>query len=192
MSTQPIRFYTLEEYFHIVKNSDEKYEYWNGQIFAMSGGSAQHTLIMDNILTSLKFQLRGRNCRAMSGDIAILVPSAPPFRYSDGLVVCGELQFENTGGIAALRNPILIIEVLSPTSERYDKGAKFTFYQSIPNFREYLLVEQNQPLIAQYLKQDDGAWVPNQVAKLESSIYLPSIDCTLAFSDVYQDVTFPS
>lgn len=183
-------FYTLEEYFHLVKNSEEKYEYWNGQIFLMSGGSEQHTLITDNVLTALKLQLRDRNCRAMSGDTAILVPNAPPFRYSDGLVVCGSLTFENMGGIAALTNPILIVEVLSPSSQNYDRGAKFTLYQSIPSFREYLLIEQSQPRIIHYIKQDDGNWTPSEILGLESNINLPSIGCTLMMNDIYQDITF--
>ncbi|KAF0241545.1 MAG: hypothetical protein FD167_3991 [bacterium] len=192
MSTQPKHFYTLEEYFEVVKSSEEKYEYWNGQVFLMSGGSEQHTLIADNILTSLKIQLRGRQCRAMSGDTAILVPSAPPFRYADGLVVCGQLHFENISGVAALTNPILIVEVLSPSSQNYDRGAKFTFYQSIASFSEYLLAEQSQPRIIHYVKESDNTWTPNEIIGIESNLVLSSIDCTLALSDVYQDVIFPT
>jgi Uma2 family endonuclease len=100
------------------------------------------------------------------------------------------LQFETIGGIALLTNPILIVEVLSPSSQYYDRGAKFTFYQSIPSFREYLLIEQNQPRIVQYVKQDNDIWTPSEISGIESNFVLPSIDCRLDFSDIYQDVTF--
>lgn len=189
MSAKLKPFYTLEEYFQLIKTSEEKYEYWNGQIFLMSGGSQNHTLIADNILTSLKFQLQNRPCRAMSGEVAIKVPLAPPFRYADLLVACGNLEFETIGGIATLVNPLLIAEVLSPTSQFYDKGAKFTLYQSIESFREYLLVEQSSPSIIHYVKSEDNTWLSSQINGLESSIYLSSIDCTLALSEVYQDIT---
>jgi len=189
MSTQPKHFYTLEEYYQLVKTSEEKYEYWNGQVFLMSGGTRTHAFISDNLQKTISNQLSDR-CRVFSSGMAIKVPTAPPFRYADLSVACNQLRFEEIGGIDTLVNPILIIEVLSPSSQYYDQGAKFSFYQSIPSFREYLLVEQNQPRIIQYVKQDDGTWTPMEISGLESTLVLPSIDCTLAFSDVYQDVVF--
>lgn len=182
------KFYTLPEYFTLVHNSAERYEYWHGEIFLMSGASPEHVFITDNILTSLNIQLVGRNCRAMSSDIRLKVPTAPPFRYADISVVCGKREFEEIEGLKALVNPVLLIEVLSNTTERFDRHKKFEFYKSIPSFREYLLVTQGQPSITQYVKQDDGTWQPQEVIGLESQIYLPSIACTLALKDVYQDV----
>ena len=191
MSTQPKHFYTLEEYFEVVKSSEEKYEYWNGQVFLMSGGTRTHAFISDNLQKAINNQLSNR-CRVFSSGMAIKVPTVPPFRYADLSVACNQLVFEEIGGVDTLVNPILIIEVLSPSSQYYDRGAKFTFYQSIASFSEYLLVEQNQPRIIHYVKENDNTWTPNEIIGRESNLVLPSIDCTLALSDVYQDVIFPT
>jgi Uma2 family endonuclease len=182
------RFYTLEEYFSLVKNSDERYEYWHGEIFLMSGASPEHVFITDNVLNSLSRQLSDRNCRAMSSDIRLKVPTAPPFRYADISVACGKLEFEEIDGLKSLVNPIMLVEVLSTSTERFDRHKKFEFYKSIESFREYLLITQNQPSITQYIKQGDGTWQGNEVIGLDSQIHLPSIDCTLRLSEVYQDV----
>jgi Uma2 family endonuclease len=100
------RFYTLAEYYELVKESEERYEYWNGEIFLMGGASPEHVFITDNIFNSITRQLEGRNCRAISNDIRLKVPTAPPFRYADLTVACGELIFENIEGLRALVNPI--------------------------------------------------------------------------------------
>lgn len=182
------RFYTLEEYFSLVKNSDERYEYWHGEIFLMSSASPEHVMITDNVLTLLKNQLASRNCRPFSSDIRLKVPTAPPFRYADISVACGKLEFEEIDGLKSLVNPIMLIEVLSSSTERFDRHKKFEFYKSIPTFKEYLLITQNQPSITQYIKQDDGTWQGSEVIGIENQIYLPSIDSTLRLSEVYQDV----
>lgn len=182
------RFYTLQEYFSLVKESDERYEYWNGEIFLMSGASPEHVMIADNLLTLLKTQLRGHNCRPFSSDIRLKVPTAPPFRYADISVACGEFIFEDIEGLRALVNPIFLVEVLSSSTERFDRQKKFEFYKSIESFREYLLVAQDQASIVQYVKQEDGSWQGNEVVGLDSEIYLPSINCRLLLREVYQDV----
>jgi Uma2 family endonuclease len=120
--------------------------------------------------------------------MAIKVPVVPPLRYADASVTCGERQLEKVNGIDVLTNPILIIEVLSDSTERYDRTGKFEFYKSIPSFKEYLLIAQDEPRITQFIKQDDGHWQPDEVIGRDEKLYLPSIDCTLALSDVYQDI----
>lgn len=182
------RFYTLQEYYSLVKESDERYEYWNGEIFCMSGGSKEHAFIATNIARRLGNQLEGRNCRVTNSDMAIKVPTAPPFRYADLSVACGTLEFETINGIDLLVNPILIVEVLSSTTGRFDRHQKFEFYKSIESFREYLLIAQDQPSIVQYVKQEDGSWQGNEVIGVDSEIYLPSINCHLLLREVYQDV----
>ena len=126
----------------------------------------------------------------MSSDIRIKVPAAPPFRYADVTVACGKLEYEETGRLKVLTNPILLVEVLSSTTERFNRSTKFTLYQSIPSFKEYLLISQTEPCITQYVKQPDENWKPDEVVGLDSSLYLPSIDCTLALNEVYQGVEF--
>lgn len=182
------RFYTLQEYFSLVKESEEKYEYWNGEIFSMSGASPEHVMVTDNILTVLKNQLRGRNCRPFSSDIRLKVPTAPPFRYADISVACGELIFEEIAGLKSLVNPILLVEVLSNSTERFDKQQKFEFYKSIETFREYLLISQEQPFVTQYVKQGNGTWQGSEIIGLNSEIYLPSISCQPSLREVYEGV----
>jgi Uma2 family endonuclease len=188
MSVSHKRFYSLEEYFALVKESDQRYEYWHGEIFCMSGGSKEHTFITDNLLTALKLLLGDSNCRVMGSNMAIKVPTAPPFRYADISVACGDLQFEQVNGIDILVNPILIIEVLSDSTAQYDRTAKFQLYKSIASFREYLLVSQKEPCITQFVRQADDNWMPNEVMGLDSNLYLPTLDRTLALSATYDGV----
>lgn len=190
MSAENKPFYTMEEYLALEKSSEERYEYWEGQVFCMSGGSEAHADICDNIYALLRSQLTGRDCRAMTGTMPVKTFQIPPYKYPDGSVFCGKRETEKIDGIAVLTNPTLIVEVLSPNTERIDRGPKFTLYKGIPSFKEYLLIAQDEPRITQFVKQLDGKWQPNVVIGLDSSIYLPSINSTLALSEVYQNVEF--
>jgi Uma2 family endonuclease len=190
MSTELHRRYTLEEYLNLDRASEVRYEYWDGEVFAMSGASPQHDQIFINLVASLRTQLRGRPCRVFSSDMRLKVPSLPPYRYPDLSALCGEPHFELIGGVQALTNPSLIIEILSPTTEAFDRGDKFTHYKSIPEFSEYLLVAQHRPHFGHYLRQDDGSWNYREVNELMVSLPLFSIDCVLALDEVYQDVEF--
>ena len=190
MATLPKRFYTLEEYFDLDRESDLKYEYWNGEVFCMTGSSPEHALITANVIRLLGNQLVDRNCRVLSGDIHIKVPAAQPYRYADASVYCGKMETEEIGKMKALVNPVLIVEVLSPSTERFDRTGKFTFYQSIPSFREYLLIAQDKPCITQHVKRSDGNWEHNETADIDSVLHLPSLDCSLALNEVYEGIDF--
>ena len=191
MSAHLKRKYTLEEYFTLELSSNERYEYWNGAVFCMSGVSENHALIETNLITLLNNKLRGRGCRVFPANMRIKVPSLPPYRYADLSALCGTPIFEKIGGVDVLINPTLIVEVLSDSTEAYDRGDKFTHYKSIPNFREYLLVAQHRSHITQYVKQDDGSWRYGEVNEMSARLHLPSVDCLLQLHEVYQDVTFP-
>src|SRR5918911_1793522 len=124
MSAQPKARYTLEEYFELERKSEERYEYWDGEVFCMSGLSPEHDQIESNLNFHLRAKLRGRGCRIFLANMRIKVPSAPPYRYADVSALCGEAQFEEIGGLRAITNPSLIIEVLSPSTEARDRGYK--------------------------------------------------------------------
>jgi Uma2 family endonuclease len=192
MSAQLKHRYTLEEYFDLELSSNERYEYWNGEVFCMSGVSENHAQIETNLISSLNPKLRERGCRVFPANMRINVPSLPPYRYADLSALCGAPRFEKIGGVDVLTNPTLIVEVLSDSTEAYDRGDKFTHYKSIPGLREYLLVAQHRPHITQYVKQDDGSWRYNEINDLAARLWLPSVDCTLELNEIYQDVTFPS
>ena len=136
MSALPRRRYTLEEYFALELASEEKYEYWNGEVFVMSGASPQHERIVRNLLTGAEIALGERPCEVFPPNLRVKVPAAPPYRYPDLTGLCGAPIYENIGGVDALTNPMLIAEVLSPSTEAFDRGDKFTRYQSIPSFCE--------------------------------------------------------
>jgi Uma2 family endonuclease len=190
MATQPQRRYTLEEYFALEQASEAKYEYWQGEVYAMSGASPAHVQIQVNLITLLRSQLRGRPCRIFPSDMRLKVPSLPPYRYPDLSALCGEPIFELMGGLEVLTNPTLIVEILSPTTEAFDRGDKFTHYKSIPSFIEYVLIAQHRPHIGQYVKQSPEVWSYRECNDLSTSLYIPSLECQLALEELYQDVTF--
>ena len=190
MAANPERRYTLEEYLELDRTSEERLEFWDGEVFCMSGGSEWHYEIEGNIFSSLKSRLTGRGCRVFTGNARVKVPSAPPYRYADVSALCGKGGFEEIGGVDALVNPTLLVEVLSDSTEAYDRGDKFTHYKSILTFREYLLVAQHHPHVTHLFKDDDGKWIHEDVNDLDSSVHLHSLGCELPMSEIYSGVTF--
>src|SRR5215813_8339716 len=130
MSAQPKRSYTLEEYLELDKSSDERFEYWDGEIFSMSGVSDEHDQIEGNLHFLLRSRLDEKKCRAFLANMRIKVPTMPPYRYGDLSTLFGKTAFEKIDGVNALINPTIIIEILSQSTEAYDRGDKFTHYKS--------------------------------------------------------------
>jgi Uma2 family endonuclease len=192
MAANPERRYTLEEYLELDRTSEERFEFWDGEVFCMSGGSEAHVEIESNLIAFLKPQLRERGCRVFPAEMRIKVPSAPPYRYADFSALCGEAKFEEIGGVDTLVNPQVILEVLSPSTEAYDRVDKFTHYKSIPTLREYLLVAQHRPHVTHLFREDDGKWIHAEANDLESSLRLYSLDCELPLSEIYLGVVFDS
>jgi Uma2 family endonuclease len=191
MSTIPHHTYTLEEYIELDKNTEGRWEYFAGEVVDMAGGSLEHNQIVSNMVRVLGNQLADRGCRVLSSDMRLKVPKAFPYRYPDAVVVCDEPILEELQGQPMLVNPLLIVEVLSASTEGYDRGFKFTAYQSIASFQEYVLVAQDRPHITRYVRQADGQWLRSEVEGLEGVLELVSVSCTLALSDVYRFVNFP-
>jgi len=188
MSTIPHHTYTLEEYLELDKNSAGRWEYFAGEVVDMAGGSLEHHQIVSNMVRVLGNQLADRGCRVLSSDMRLKVPKAFPYRYPDVVVVCDEPILEELQGQQMLVNPLLIVEVLSSSTEGYDRGFKCTAYQSIESFQEYVLVAQDRPHITRYVRQADGQWLRSEVEGLESVLQLVSLHCALALSDVYRFV----
>lgn len=192
MSAETKPKYTLEEYLELDARSAERLEYWKGEIFSMSGASEEHAEIEGNLMAFLKPKLTVRGCRIFPADMRVKVPSMPPYRYGDLSALCDKVQFEEIGGVDALINPALIIEILSPSTEAYDRGDKFTHYKSIPSFCEYLLVAQHRPHISQFVRQSDGSWLQREFNDLKDVVKLSTLDCQLPLGEVYQNVSFES
>ena len=186
----PQHYFTLDEYFALEQASEARWEYWDGELVCMSGGKQQHYLISSNVHYRLRLQLGDGRCQAFTGDMPIWTPTLPPYRYPDASVACGELRFQPIHGIDALINPVLIVEVLSPTTASRDFEEKFKAYQAIATFRQYLLIAQDAPRVTHYMRQASGDWAQAEVSGLDAALTLDSIGATLSLRDIFEDVKF--
>jgi Uma2 family endonuclease len=188
MSEQVKSYVSPEEYLRLERQAEYKSEYLNGEIFAMSGASREHNLIAVNITSSLNQQLREKPCEVYISDMRVKVTATGLYTYPNVIVVCGEPKFEDNY-VDTLLNPTLLVEVLSPSTERYDRIAKTSYYRTLDFLTEHLLVAQDQVRLEQYVKQEDGQWRLVEYTSLDGSIELQSINCTLAIRDVYDKVS---
>jgi len=188
---QPKQIYTLDEYFELEKSKNEKFEFWDGNVWSMAGASYAHNQIVTNLLIEIGSKLREKACHVFPADMRIKVPKYPPYRYPDLTALCGNPEIEKIGGIDMLVNPQLIIEVLSDSTEAFDRGDKFSYYKSIASFTEYLLVAQHRPHVTLLLKHGDGFWMNFEFNELKDIVELKSVPCSLRLSDIYRDVSFP-
>ncbi len=190
MSTQLQHRSTLEEYFALELASEEKYEFWDGDVFCMSGASLAHNQVTRNLGTQMDTQLRSHGCQSFPSDLRVKVPAYPPYRYPDLTALCAQPVIENVNGLDLLVNPALIIEVLSPSTEAFDRGDKFTYYKSIESFSEYLLVAQHRPHVAQFVRGEGGMWSFREFNDLGDTVRCSSVPCALALGEIYRDVDF--
>lgn len=187
------RRYTLEEYLELDRASEERLEFYDGEICNISGGSCEHATIESNLAYLLGTQLRERSCRAFLGRMRIKVNDSvcgAPYRYGDLSALCGQAIFEKIGGVDVLINPQLVVEVLSSSTEKYDRDVKFKQYQSVESFREYLLVRQDCSFVAQYIKQPNGEWIYRSFDDLSHKVKLESLSCELSLGEIYRNVGF--
>jgi Uma2 family endonuclease len=188
--TMPIRrLFTPDEYILIERGAEFKSEYLDGEIFAMSGATMVHNRIVRNVLTELDRQLADKPCEPFGSDMRVGVTARGPYFYPDVLVVCGEPQLRD-GVKDCLMNPTVIVEVLSPSTESYDRVQKFSNYQQIATFTDYLLIAQDEPRIEHYCRQSGGGWLLNTITGMDGSVHLQSISCELLLSKAYQRVAF--
>jgi Uma2 family endonuclease len=191
MSALPKPKYTVEEYIELLKTSDERFEYFDGEIVSMAAGKIAHGRIAANLIYSLRQKFGDRPCEAFGGDVAVKTVRAFPFRLPDVSVVCGEPVIEEMQGIEMLLNPLMIVEVLSPSTAAYDREDKFFIYRAIESFKEYLLVAQERAQVTRYVRQADGQWLRADIIGLENSVHLTSLNVTLPLAEIYLGVSFP-
>lgn len=188
MSALPKHKWTVTEYLAFERESDEKHEFFDGEIFDMAGASEKHVLLVNSTSALLYMQLRKRLCNVYSNDMRLKIDAEGHYTYQDIMVVCGEAQIEDHYGDTLL-NPTVIIEVLSPSTETYDRGRKFQSYRTLESLQEYLLVSQDSVRIEHYVRQGEY-WLLTDATKPEDTITLPSINCTLSLAEVYEKVIF--
>jgi Uma2 family endonuclease len=188
MSALPKKLYSPEEYLALERAAEYKSQYYAGEIFAMAGGSPRHNLISANVSGELRALLKGRPCNVYPSDQRLKIPTTGLYTYPDVSVVCGEAQFDDED---LLLNPILLVEILSDSTEAFDRGKKFEHYRRIPSLREFLLIAQDRCKIDQHIKQEDGRWVLlSEVSDLQNIIKLPSLNCELAVAEIYYQIKF--
>jgi Uma2 family endonuclease len=192
MASHPKTRYTAEKYLALERSCETKHEYFNGEIFAMSGASKQHVLIVTNAVTELWSQLKRGPCEVYSTDLRVNVaPTTGLYTYTDVIVLCDEPQFSDEQKDTLL-NPALIIEVLSESTKDYDRGGKFEQYRTINSFVEYLLIAQDRPHVEHHVRQADGSWILHETNSLEDTIQLKSVPCSLPLSEIYNKIAFSS
>ncbi|MFN8483203.1 MAG: Uma2 family endonuclease [Anaerolineae bacterium] len=186
MTALPKTPVTPEEYLAAERAAETKSEYIDGEVYAMSGASRQHTLIVFAIVTNLGSQLLDKPCEGFASDMRVHVGKAKAYLYPDLAIACDEPRFDGD----TLLNPTLIVEILSPSTASFDKGEKFDMYRSLDSLQEYLLVAQDRCHIIHYVRQSDNTWLLSETRDMSARLDLPSINCTLPVADVYRKVTF--
>ena len=188
MSSDPKTLLTEEEYLAIERRAGFRSEFHRGEMFAMAGASRRHNRIVTNLVTSLDNQLRERPCNVYSNDMRVKIPDTGLFTYPDLVVTCGEETFADDEQDTLL-NPLVIFEILSDSTEAYDRGKKFEHYQSIGSLATYVLVAQDARRVEQYVRQEDGrAWIYTETHGANAAVEIEVIACGLKLEDVYAKV----
>ena len=190
MSAAPKPFITPEQYLARERQAETKSEYFAGEVFAMAGGSSEHSLIAVNFTVALGPQLREKPCTMYNSDMRVRV-AEDLYAYPDVTVVCGEAQFDDEERDVLL-NPTLVVEVLSSSTETWDRGGKFERYRQRKSLQEYVLIAPDRPHVERFTRQRDGQWLFSEVNGREAVLDLPAIGCELALSEVYLKVEFPA
>ncbi len=189
MEAIKIKKYTVEEYHALEIATGQKYEYRNGEVYAMSGGTLNHSLISNNITGHLRGALleKNKNCYVLNSDMRIAVDFAESYVYADGSVYCNEPSFSEKDK-NALTNPTLIIEVLSPNTRGYDRGEKFWKYKHLSSFKEYVIIEQKEPVVEVCTRQADGSWNILTTIGLDASVFLHTLGISIPMSAIYHGI----
>ncbi len=189
MSAVAQQRYTYDEYLVRERVADTKSEYFGGQIFAMAGGSPRHNSIGVNLVASLKNRLRGSPCRPFNSDQRIRISASGLATYPDVSIICGELQLDAQDADAIV-NPRVLFEVISKSTEGYDRGKKFDFFRQIDSLSEYVLVSQEDSQVECFTRQSDGNWLLSITKGLSGSLRLSTVSVELPLMEIYEDIVF--
>jgi Uma2 family endonuclease len=185
--SKPERWISPEEYLELERRAETKSEYFDGQTYAMSGASFVHTHLVANLVITLGSQLKGGPCTVLPSDMRVRVPETGLYTYPDVSVVCGEPKLEDAHQDILL-NPVVLIEVLSESTETYDRGRKFEHYRRIATLQEYVLVSQKESRVEAYHRQTAREWLLTEALALDERVELPSVRCVLELRELYDRV----
>jgi Uma2 family endonuclease len=187
MTTKEVQYMTVEEYFQLEEASPEKHEYVQGGVYAMSGASFVHNQIVSNTIVEIGNYLKDKNCRVYGSDLKIHVKTESAFVYPDLSIICDGAQFLE-GRNDIVTNPSVIIEVLSESTEAYDRGKKFMLYRQIPSLKEYIIIASAWLSVERFSKNEHGVWELNEYNDLENAVLMQTIHFTLPLKNIYRDV----
>jgi Uma2 family endonuclease len=177
--------WTIEEYLGMEKASREKHEYYQGEIFAMSGAGPRHNIIFSNLFGDLAYRLKGKKCRAFGSDFRINIPENTLFTYPDISIICGDLITsdldEDTGA-----QPSVIIEILSPSTRNYDKGEKFKLYRDIPSLKEYILIDSEYIYVEAFHVNDGGHWELEEYKNIAETLFIKTVQLSIPLVEIYE------
>jgi Uma2 family endonuclease len=185
------RRYTLAEYIRLESESLDKHEFRDGEIVSMAGGSLEHSRISANTIGELRSRLKGSGCAVFDSNLRIQIAKKRLYSYGDATVICGEPILSDVEGIGpTYTNPRLVVEVLSPSTRKFDVTEKFDRFREVPSFEEYVLVEQDEPRVETRYRHPDGHWAIDFAIGMESSIMLRSLSISLPLTEIYAGVVF--
>jgi Uma2 family endonuclease len=190
LTQSPPKTYTPDEYRQLEATAEFRSEYRDGEIVKMPGGTINHNRITRNVCTFLQFSLRGKGAEPFMSDLRLWIPQFRRGTYPDVMVIKGQPIFHE-GRQDEVLNPVLIVEVLSKSTEDFDREDKFRFYRSISQFREYLLINQYEYWVQHYLKTESGQWLFQDYVGEEETISLGSIEVQMSMQEIYEGITFP-
>jgi Uma2 family endonuclease len=193
--TQPAekRRNTVDEYLRIERDSRDKHEFHDGEILAMSGGTPPHSLITSNVVAELSQRLKGKRCRVYESNLRVCIPSESRYVYADASVICGAIEYDPADPKReTVINPRVIVEVLSPSTETYDRTSKFDSYRKLESLQEYVLVWQLAPRVEVFTRQPDGGWLFHPFEGIEATANVESIQVLLPLAEIYAGVEFPA
>jgi Uma2 family endonuclease len=191
MTAVPKRKLTAAEYLEIERKAEFKSEFYDGEMFAMSGGTYRHSRVKTKLIATLDRRLSGKRCRPTDSDMRVKVSDTGLYTYPDASVVCGKPVFDDLQ-TDVLLNPTAIFEVLSESTASYDRGKKFWHYRHIASLQDYVLVAQDEPVIEHYSRQANGGWLLQTVEGHSGVLILPSIECELPLAEIYADIDPPT
>ena len=190
MSAVPHTILTPQQYIEQERRAEFKSEFYRGEVFAMAGATFEHTLIKDNIARKAGNQLEDASCVVLTSDIRVKINPTGLYTYPDVVIVCDKPQFEDNH-FDTLLNPRIVIEVLSDSTENYDRGKKFSHYRQIASLREYVLIAQDRPLLERYVRQDDQSWILTVFDDLTQTFEATTIPVRIPLAEIYRGVIFP-
>ena len=189
MSTAPKTYLATTQYLALERRAEFKSHYYRGEMFAMAGASREHNLIVGNLVREIGNALKDRRCEVYPSDMRVKVAATGLYTYPDATVVCGEPEFEDNQ-FDTLTNPMVLFEVLSASTELWDRSGKFRQYREIPSLREYVMITQDRASVERYIRQADGGWLLQEIQSIEDSVEFDSIAVTIPLSEIYRNIRF--